>query len=716
MLSNLLWRILNRLRRELLSLFAWGRNCIFPTFIDVQSRVIASRFSFLDQAFLSRLESSFPGFDHVLFKQAEQALAHRFDLLGSGLVHVEHGMVCNGLNGVVYEMSTPVVSDVRGGWLQGRINRANIVQARRIWSCIDQGYRPIDWQLDFKSGYRWREDTWHQRIRFAHLKGVDIKVPWELARLQHLPTLALAAHSANPEEHGFRRAEVYVAEFRNQVLDFIATNPPGFGVNWSCAMDVAIRAANMLVARDIVLASGASLDTEFEAAFFASVLAHGRHILNNLEWSPRFRGNHYLANIVGLLFVAVYLPCTPETDDWLAFAVHELIAEVDYQFHEDGSNFEASVCYHRLSSEMVLWAFALLVGLPAEKQKVLAFERRVSVRGRSTQQLACREMINVPGTDLVSPLPEWCWVRLARMAEFTRAMTRPDHLVAQIGDNDSGRFITLASGEQLRCANDPLALGWSLDHKALVAAIESLCGYHSAFPDPYAEIVSAFAQVDSQRSLMKEYRLSDVSRIGDEMLWADINQRMENATAENRWRCEYPASCPGLIDGVELSAFTGMGCYVMRSPRLYLVVRCGEIGLAGLGAHAHCDQLAIELAIDGVDHARDPGTMIYTALPELRNAYRSVKAHHAPRVGGREPANLQLGPFDLRGAAQGECLYFGPLGFIGRHKGYGEWIYRIVVLDNARIVIHDFTESTLQLCDPTPTALPFSSGYGLPAL
>ena len=337
------------------------------------------------------------------------------------------------------------------------------------------------------------------------------------------------------------------------------------------------------------------------------------------------------------------------------------------------------------------------------------------VAGR-LNSLPAAEMFNVPGTDLVSPLPEWCWVRLARMAEFTRAMTRPDHLVAQIGDNDSGRFITLASGEQLRCANDPLALGWSLDHQPLVAAIESLCGCHSAFSDPYAEIVSAFAQVDSQRSPMKPYRLSDTSRFGNEALWSEIHQRMENATAESRWRCEYPVFFPGLVDGLELSAFTGMGCYVMRSPRLFLVVRCGEIGLAGLGAHAHCDQLAIELAIDGVDHARDPGTMIYTALPELRNAYRSVKAHHAPRVGGREPANLQLGPFDLRGAAQGECLYFGPLGFIGRHKGYGEWIYRIVVLDNARIVIHDFTESTLQLCDPTPTALPFSSGYGLPAL
>ena len=613
-------------------------------------------------------------------------------------------------------MTSTIQQDRLGRWLEGRINHSNLSAGQGIWRLVDEGYIAIDWQLDFKSGYRWREDAWHRDIRFGHLTGVDIKVPWELARFQHLPNLALAAHFANSAVPGFRPAEVYVAEFRNQVLDFIATNPPGFGVNWFCAMDVAIRVANMLVARDIVLASDASLDDEFEAVFFASVLAHGRHILNNLEWSPRFRGNHYLANIVGLLFVAVYLPRTPETDGWLAFAVHELIAEVDYQFHEDGSNFEASVCYHRLSSEMVLWAFALLVDLPADKQQVLTLERRVSVPGRPARQLAGRQMFNVPGTDLVSPLPEWCWVRLARMAEFTRAMTRPDDLVAQIGDNDSGRFITLASGEQLRCVNDPLALGWSLDHRALVAAIESLCGYHSASPDPYAQVVSAFAHIDSRRSSLRPHRPINISSIGDEGLWSDIEQRMGHVAAGSRWSCEYPASRSGLLDGLELSAFAGMGCYVMRSSRLYIVVRCGEIGLAGLGAHAHCDQLAIELVIDGVDHARDPGTMIYTALPEMRNAYRSVKAHHAPRVGVLEPANLQLGPFDLRGAAQGECLYFGPSGFIGRHKGYGEWIYRVVVLDNERIVIHDFTESTLQLCDPTPAPLPFSSGYGLPAL
>ena len=56
----------------------------------------------------------------------------------------------------------------------------------------------------------------------------------------------------------------------------------------------------------------------------------------------------------------------------------------------------------------------------------------------------------------------------------------------------------------------------------------------------------------------------------------------------------------GLLDEIEYDAFPGMGVYVMRSPRFYVAVRCGEIGLAGLGGHTHCDQLTIELVIDGI--------------------------------------------------------------------------------------------------------------------
>ena len=54
-------------------------------------------------------------------------------------------------------------------------------------------YEPIDWQLDFKSGYRWSDWTWYRVIRCGNIRGADVKVPWELGRLQHLPQLALAA-------------------------------------------------------------------------------------------------------------------------------------------------------------------------------------------------------------------------------------------------------------------------------------------------------------------------------------------------------------------------------------------------------------------------------------------------------------------------------------------------------------------------------------------
>ena len=62
--------------------------------------------------------------------------------------------------------------------------------------------------------------------------------------------------------------------------------------------------------------------------------------------------------------IAAYLPCTPKTDAWLAFAVRELINEVEFQFAPDGTHREASTSYHRLTAEMVVYATALVLALP----------------------------------------------------------------------------------------------------------------------------------------------------------------------------------------------------------------------------------------------------------------------------------------------------------------------------------------------------------------
>ena len=51
----------------------------------------------------------------------------------------------------------------------------------------------------------------------------------------------------------------------------------------------------------------------------------------------------------------------------------------------------------------------------------------------------------------------------------------------------------------------------------------------------------------------------------------------------------------------------------------------------------------MELNIDGEDWLADPGSYVYTADARLRNAYRSVRAHAAPRLGEGEPAALDPG-------------------------------------------------------------------------
>ena len=247
-----------------------------------------------------------------LAERCTRYLAHRFDLLGSGWRTVRHGMACDGFEGNRYPAAAPGTPDPAGRWLAGQVSRPNLPAARAAWRLIDPAYRPIDWHIDFRSGYRWSPRIWYRWVRYGHRPGVDVKVPWELARMQHLPQMALAFGCAQDGVAGFLPAIRYRDEFRHQVLDFVATNPPRYGVNWRSTMETAIRVANWLLAYDLFRAYGARFDSAFDAVFRRSVREHGRHIAGNLELTPVWRNNHYLANLAGLLFVAAYLP--PDRD------------------------------------------------------------------------------------------------------------------------------------------------------------------------------------------------------------------------------------------------------------------------------------------------------------------------------------------------------------------------------------------------------------------
>ncbi len=527
---------------------------------------------------------------------------HEFDLLGSEWVQVAHGMSCRGVEGRRYESGPTVDADARGNWLKARINPANLSEAQRIWQLVDPGYQPIDWHLDFKSGHRWSESTYARDIRYGHLAGVDVKAPWELSRMQHLPTLALAFALGPRDEH-----DRNLREFRNQVLDFIATNPPRYGVNWTCTMDVAIRAANWLFAYDLYRGAGASFDEAFTVEFTRSIYQHGLHIGNHLEWNEHLRGNHYLADVVGLLFVATHLSATPETDTWLAFAVQELLKESATQFHDDGSNFEASTCYHRLSGEMLAHATALILGLPPHRHRAL-------------QQIDPRRWHAKPALETSSALspsgqlPAWYMERLARAGEFAMAATHPDGQSVQIGDNDSGRFLKLL--------NDP-----PLDPRPFVAALSGL--FHR---EDFAEFAGA--------------------------------PRLEGDCIASLARGRTLSSTPG-----RSSAYPRFGLYLLEQGGIRAWVRCGCVGQNGHGGHAHDDQLSFELAVDGTRLIVDPGTYLYTPVPEQRNVFRASAMHNTLTLVDNVQHSFQAGIdslFCMHDPEATEVLACSETEFLGR--------------------------------------------------
>ena len=528
--------------------------------------------------------------------------ARRFNLLGSGWVSVD---LAAGVGGIMAQC-----------W---PVDRARV--AKLVAMIDDADYRPIDWHVDFKSGYRWDPRGWGPSSPYGHQDGVDIKVPWELARMGHLLTMAQAYADA-PRDR-------LAADIRNQILDFAAANPPGWGVNWACAMDVGFRIAAILTAYDCLATAGWKADAPFVRELAALTLAHGRFIRAHLEPG----GNHYLGNLCGLILAGSYLTGLPEAAQWTQFAVPEMERQVMAQFLPDGGNYEGSTAYHRLSLEMV--------------QKTLTAIPSDEVRDR-----------------------------LQRAIQFARDCTLPSGRAVQVGDNDSGRFLNF----------DPKA--GEMDFSHLWRGEDETTPAYAAAP----------------------------------------SGPKPGGTARTITTVRFVLPDDGALQGLTPFAYPDFGLYGWKNARAFIALRCGPIGQNGRGGHAHNDQLAVEIEIDGTAWARDPGTYLYTPDLAARNRYRSVLAHFAPRDGTKEPARF-LAPFQLEDSAQARLIEFSAQTMAGAHQGFGGPVMRIVTLGPEGLAIQDWLGGSVagaatQRIDhviSSPSELrrawgldiPFSPGYGL---
>ena len=307
------------------------------------------------------------------------------------------------------------ISDAAQTEIFARAEKAMRLDIEMLGSGPVQLSRPIDWTLDFKSNINWSMQP-SLRLPVNNLKRPsDIKVPWELSRLQWLLPVG-QAYVLNEDEQ-------YATFAKEIIQEWMIANPVCRGPNWVCAMDVALRGISLVWLFQACKNSDAWAQPEFLESLIKQFILHAKFIDTNLEYAD-VNGNHLTADLAGLTVLGITMGGAGISERWVKRSWGLLKDELPKQVLSDGVCFEASLPYHRLVAELFL--------LP-----VLA-RRNVG--------------LNVDDAYLK---------RLKSMGIFTAAATRPDGTVPVWGDADDGRALPL--GTQL-----------INDHQYLVETLETM--------------------------------------------------------------------------------------------------------------------------------------------------------------------------------------------------------------------------------------------------
>ena len=238
------------------------------------------------------------------------------------------------------------------------------------WSVLGYGEVVIPaadgWAQDSIHHHRWPHRYFSFIDFVAADKHCDVKIPWELGRLQYLLWLA-EGYLFDPSAR-----DTFVAKYVAIVEDWIESNRPGIGVNWTSAMEVAIRGLNLMLSA-AVLADDLPAGTR---ALVVQSLADHYAFLRRFPELSDVPGNHYLTDLLGEVGLSIVVG---EGGDF-AHAIETFIAEADRQFEPDGCHIERAPVYHRLCTDMVAMAAAFAAwktGAPPDRM-LRILERAVS--------------------------------------------------------------------------------------------------------------------------------------------------------------------------------------------------------------------------------------------------------------------------------------------------------------------------------------------------
>jgi hypothetical protein len=545
-------------------------------------------------------------------------LSHKFNLLGSGLKIF-------GLKKVI------------------NINYQNKKVSQTLLKKIKKNYKRLDWQKDFKSNYRWDENKLSRRLNFMNIPRADIKLPWEFSRMQHSTQMAI--YAAKIKKINFNKSKEIFEEFKNQILDFISSNPPEYGANWICTMDVSIRISNLLIAKDIFNSIGFAFSNEQESIFKNTLADHRKFILKNLEYSS-YRNNHYLSNICALAVIAKYHQQDVFSDNLIAFVSQELNKEIFIQFNEDGSNIEGSTSYHKFSLEMILYATSFILSFEASRLKKIKkniksnyiktslFSPKLNKKNFKLYKINNRYFEN----KFLSLFPERYFERLIKMFNFFLKTTTNSKQIIQVGDNDSGKFFNFTPIFYNQKINNISKKNYFENRESVnyILDIADSWGLYKnfnsinnvSFEKQIIKILLGKIRFKSTLSKIKNtFKLKNYSNYKKHIKF------LRHSILKNRkFRevCYEFKANEKIMKNLELSYFKNFGIFIWKNEKIFFSLRAISKYDKRFTTHYHFDQLSNILIINNKNLIIDPGTFIYNGNLKHRNYFRSYSAHFSP--------------------------------------------------------------------------------------
>jgi heparinase II/III-like protein len=275
----------------------------------------------------------------------------------------------------------------------------------------------IDWHTDFKVGATW-QPAFFRDIEYANLdQPSDVKIAWELSRMQWLVPLGQAFLLTADERYSLAARQI--------IESWVRANPYAYSVNWACTMEAAMRVMTLTWLFGVFGRSAHWHEAEFKQTFLVALWLHVDFTQRHIERGD-VNGNHFTADAAALVVGGRLFGECKQGRRWLTLGREDLEREIQLQVFDDGVDHEASVPYHRLVLELFF---------------VAAYAQRHS--SSAVSQAYAR--------------------RLAAMAKFVAAYARTDGSTPLWGDGDDARVLPF--GGQ--------ALG---DHRYLIGLVGLLLG------------------------------------------------------------------------------------------------------------------------------------------------------------------------------------------------------------------------------------------------